>query len=470
MPEKLSQLFQRHLTRRRFFVANQPVVVAVSTGVDSMTLLDLLLRLPARNRPKIIIAHVNHQLRQQSAVEERFIRQFASEHHLELHVAQWERKTHPATGIEEAGRKFRYRFFAEVMKKTGAKVVMTAHHADDQAETVLMKLVRGDSLPDLAGIAQKRPFASGQLVRPLLPFSKQDLLEYAKNRQLTWFDDATNQSLTITRNRYRHKYLPALKRENSQVTKHLDRFAFDLSDALQVVNLYCQDLAKRLVKTDSDGQGNRLNLVEWQKSSDPVRRTFLWWWLDENGARQITNGQFDQLVALLGNQRRPQSTVKLPHRLVLKKNYQWASLQKSRQIMNDGSHFSKNVVELGAWYPVANGQEVAVLTKQDSQKLPSDAQQQEMWLAPTQFPLQFRPVQTGDRLLLKDGHFQRVQRVLIDQHVPRLQRECQQVLVDSTGIVVWLVGRKFSWFTRVPGYQSTWKQVFLCQKKIKGRA
>lgn len=179
----LQKQFERHLQRSRFFSTQDKVVIAVSTGVDSMVLLDLLQGLPPALRPHLIVAHVNHELREQSVEEEAYIKQYCKEHGLQLALYHWPRKDHPTTGIENAARQVRYRFFTDVMKEEGAAVLVTAHHENDLAETMLMKLTRGGQLPQLLGICDQRPFASGKLVRPLLPFSKEQLISYAKARK-----------------------------------------------------------------------------------------------------------------------------------------------------------------------------------------------------------------------------------------------------------------------------------------------
>ena len=181
----LQQAFERHLVRSRFFATQDKVVVAVSTGVDSMVLLDLLQHLSSKNRPQIIVAHMNHELRKQSQLEERFIRQYCKQNDLKLAVAHWPQTLHPQTGVENAARQARYHFFQEVMKDNQAKILLTAHHQNDLAETMLMKMTRGGQLSQLVGIRDRRPFASGTLIRPLLPFSKQQLKKYALQMVMT---------------------------------------------------------------------------------------------------------------------------------------------------------------------------------------------------------------------------------------------------------------------------------------------
>lgn len=177
----------------KFNLADQPLLVAVSTGVDSMVLLDLLMKLPPKMQPQITVAYVDHQLREQSKVETKFIKKFCQQNNLPLEVAVWSKEQHPQNGTEEAARKFRYQFFLSVMKKRKIKVLATAHHADDLAETVIMKLVRGGELSQLVGIESRRSFEGDyQIIRPLLRYSKKQLYEYADQKELTYFEDETN--------------------------------------------------------------------------------------------------------------------------------------------------------------------------------------------------------------------------------------------------------------------------------------
>lgn len=464
MSKQLFKQFQRHLLRRRFFIPGETVVVAVSTGVDSMTLLDLLLQLPSNQQPTIVIAHVNHELRRESDTEEQFIRRFAKHHQLQLYVGHWRKSDHPQTGIEDAGRNFRYRFFKQVMRKTGAHILMTAHHADDQAETVLMKLVRGDALPSLRGIAVMRPFASGKLVRPLLPFSKDDIKAYAHRRHLKWFDDATNDSLSITRNRYRHQYLPSLEKENTRAKEHVNEFAMQLNDVLIVTDTYCQGLFKKIAGSEQ----NSIDLAAWYQLNNAEQRVFLAWWVRHCGIVNVKQNQFEEIISSLDDRSRPQLKLDLAHSYQLIKNYQQFFIQHIEQNKNNLVQLRENVVELGAWYPLGQHDFGSVMDAKQASSLGSNVEKHEMWLAPKQLPLTFRPLRSGDRLLIKGHHYQKAHRILIDHHVSSIKRKQQMVLVDANGIVVWLVGQKLSWFDRIENYQSAWQHLFLCRREVKG--
>ncbi|MFN1208490.1 tRNA lysidine(34) synthetase TilS, partial [Enterococcus lactis] len=95
------------------------------------------------------------------------------------------------------------------------RILLTAHHANDQAETVLMRLIRGSFVKDLIGIKESRKFNDGRLIRPLLSFSKQELTQYMQTLSIKWYEDDTNQKLDVTRNRIRHRLIPFIEEENS---------------------------------------------------------------------------------------------------------------------------------------------------------------------------------------------------------------------------------------------------------------
>ena len=203
----LMEKFKKNIVGNHQFKSKSTVIVAVSTGVDSMVLLDLLQHISPRQKPRIVVAHVNHQPMRVNGK-----RRFLSSIVMNVVLASiWQcgLKDHPQTGIE-AARTFRYHF-SQIISEENADALMTAHHADDQAETVLMKLIRGGSLNQLIGIKPSQPFEKVVLIRPLLSFSKNEIKDYAVDHQLTWFEDSTNQSNDVLRNRIRHEIVPQLK-------------------------------------------------------------------------------------------------------------------------------------------------------------------------------------------------------------------------------------------------------------------
>ena len=219
------------------------MVVAVSGGPDSVALLRVLLALRGRAAGPLLIAHLNHQLRgAESDADENFVRTLYTELSTQGHeglcllserldvaaAARAERKN-----LESVARRLRYAWLAEAARKAGLPHVATGHTADDQAETVLHRLLRGTGLKGLRGIAARRPLAEGvELVRPLLTTTRPDVLAYLANLGQGFRQDSSNWNPRLTRNRIRHQLLPQLAREyNPAITTILCRLAEEAAQA-----------------------------------------------------------------------------------------------------------------------------------------------------------------------------------------------------------------------------------------------
>ena len=191
------------------------LLVAVSGGPDSLALAHLLQSLRGTGTfADVTVAHLNHGIRKAAAEhEEKAVRRYCDEWKVEFEVKRAHTMRIVAkekTGIEETARKQRYEFFAELAKTHGFDFVLTAHTANDQAETVLMHLVRGAGVRGLAGIPPKRNLGTAYLLRPWLGVTKNEILDYLGEHQLFGMHDTSNDELSYQRNRVRHKVMPVI--------------------------------------------------------------------------------------------------------------------------------------------------------------------------------------------------------------------------------------------------------------------
>ncbi len=205
-----------------------PLLLAVSGGLDSMVLLEALHRLGYA----LTVAHFNHQLRPAAVEEARFVAAEAARRGLPFVGGEGEVRALAAAegrSLEEAARQLRYRFLFAQARRLGAAAVVTAHQADDQAETVLLHLLRGSGLRGLGGMAWRScptPWdASIPLVRPLLGLTRAELAAWARAEGLQWREDVSNADLRFTRNRLRHEALPLLETFNPNLRRALGRMA-----------------------------------------------------------------------------------------------------------------------------------------------------------------------------------------------------------------------------------------------------
>ncbi len=213
--KKAADLLPRFVRRLGTFAPDQPAIVGVSGGLDSVVLLDLLRRAGCE---KLVVAHFHHGLRGKEADRDAvFVRQLAKEAGLISVAGRGQtrvRATKNKESLEEAARMLRRKFLARAAAKHRAAAIYLAHQANDAAETMLFHLARGTGRRGLGSLRSEAPLekSTAVIVRPLLPFTREEILTYAKARGLAWREDKSNASREFTRNRIRRDALPALAR------------------------------------------------------------------------------------------------------------------------------------------------------------------------------------------------------------------------------------------------------------------
>jgi len=194
---------------------NTTFLVALSGGVDSSALLIVLSCLAEKNNSTVKAAHFNHKLRLEADDEEQHVQALCKLLDIELLIESYnvaEYAEHNKIGIEEAARHLRYAFLAKAKAAANADFIVTGHHANDLAEDVIMRLVRGTGWPALGGM--EGVCFNRSIVRPLLSTSKNDIQKFAKSIALSWCEDASNEDTTFLRNRVRSEIIPLLCKEN----------------------------------------------------------------------------------------------------------------------------------------------------------------------------------------------------------------------------------------------------------------
>lgn len=208
----LIQQVRRTIRRYDLLPAGSRVLVGLSGGSDSVAATRILLELSEHGGFTVAgLAHLNHGLRPSAARDEAFCREFAQRVGLALlveHAAVRDFAATESLSIEDAARRLRYAFLERAAAETAADRIAVGHTQDDQAETVLLKLMRGAGLRGLGGIYPRR----GAVIRPLLDVTRDDLRAYLQSRAETWIEDETNEDLANPRNRIRHRVLPELDR------------------------------------------------------------------------------------------------------------------------------------------------------------------------------------------------------------------------------------------------------------------
>lgn len=401
MTQKLLQMMQA----KGYFNQHKKILVAVSGGADSMSLLHFLYNRQKDLDIQLGIAHVNHKQRQESEHEEAYLRHWAKEHKVPFHYSAFSGKF-----SENAARTFRYEFFKRVMKDYDYSALVTAHHADDQAETIFMRLLRGSRLRHLTGISAIRPFGTGQVIRPFLHLTKDRL-------PVTFhFEDRSNTSLAYLRNRIRLSYLPTLSQENPKFKEHLCLLAEEIGLMKQALG----ELTKDITITD---------LSVFQQQSDAVQLFLLQNYLDTFPDLQLSKGQFNQLISYL----RKNGSGKIP----LKNGYELIKTQTSFLIRKEEAislsppcllEFGKSVefedytLSFSEFNDVSNADTISIW---------SDS------------PIVIRHRKEGDKIYL-GSHHKKLRRLFIDNKI--LEKDRQKAIIgeqDDQIIFLYVAGRLY---------------------------
>ncbi|AEG13854.1 tRNA(Ile)-lysidine synthase [Desulfofundulus kuznetsovii DSM 6115] len=278
------------------------VLVGVSGGPDSVALLHLLWRMKEELQISLAVAHLNHMFRGEEArADARLVEGLAKSLGLPVHVEEFDVPAYrERTGLsaQDAARRVRYRFFEEVARRTGASRVALGHHADDQAETILFNFLRGTGLAGLKGI----PPVRGKYIRPLLDIRRREIEDYCREHSLPVREDASNKKTIYTRNRIRLELIPRLEADYNprlvDALVHLGHICREENDYLeeQAALLY-----GRALKTQKEHY--LLFAVTELLSSPPalVRRVLRRAWRHLTGEVDLSYLQVESLLALLHN-------------------------------------------------------------------------------------------------------------------------------------------------------------------------
>ena len=426
--------------RHRLLAPGDTVVVAVSGGPDSVCLLDLLRELAPELSLSLHVAHLDHGFRgEESAGEARFVERLARSLDMAVTV---ERRDVPAycaergLSAQEGAREVRYAFLESVAQQIGARRIAIGHTANDQAETVVMRMLRGAGMAGLSGMPPKRD----RLIRPLIDVTRQQVLGYLAERSLEFVTDPSNSKLIYTRNRVRQELMPVLERFNPRVVEALAAEASVLREDLLALDHAAEVLLKDVLR-----QSGKRTLLEREGllALPPALRR---WALSRAMDRLAPESglSFVQTGDALGFLQHAQSgrMMELPGGLVLEREYGTFVVRLSAAPPS----FDRELAVPGTTASPDRGLVVLTEVRKTSENMPESGNylwQAQFDYAKIALPLRLRSRRRGDvfQPAGMGGGRKKLQDFFVDEKVPRHRRDQVPILATEQD-VLWVVGMR----------------------------
>ena len=398
-----------------------------------MALMDMLLKIRNQYNLILICAHVNHNVRKESYEEAEFMQKYCIDNKVLFESMVIE--NYGDDNFHNEARNIRYKFFEDLVEKYHANYLMTAHHGDDLIETILMRIVRGSNLNGYAGFKKIVDMGNYSLVRPLIHYTKDELLEYDSINNVPYFIDSSNAKSKYTRNRYRKVVLPFLKNEDSNVHKKFYKYSETLIMANEFIEKERDKAINRVLKN------GKISISDFVELDYFLQREILYYLMEVYYQDDLIllNDRHVELLENIINGNRKNVVVNLPNSVVAIREYDSFYLKRDMDEVTSYEIELSDVVELPNHHIIKkidfvddNSNNICRLSSKD-----------------IQLPLIVRTRKLGDKINVKGlNGTKKVKDIFIDSKITKSSRDLWPIVVDSLDRVVWIPGLKKSKFDK----------------------
>jgi tRNA(Ile)-lysidine synthase len=410
--------FIAFIQQNNLFNEDETILLAISGGLDSMVMLSLFIEA----KFKIAVAHANFKLRgEESEGDEAFVRIFCESKGIPFFTTTFDTNNYAAEkkiSIQMAARELRYQWFRQLMKEKGFTKIATAHHADDQAETIFLNMVKGEGLNGLTGM----PLNKRNVIRPLMFATKENLEHFARNTSLKWREDSSNKEDNYQRNFIRHQIFPRLHKINPGLNESLLRTSLKAKGEMEILKFGLEAIKQSYFNEDDNGWITiKKTLMENFKEPSVIWRA-----LDQFG---FTLDQCEEIVGM--DHQSGKFFLSPTHRLLMDREVMIVQPLISESTTDPVEITGQGIFKMG---PVELKCRIAV------GHFSNKASEAWLDLEKLKFPLTWRKWKEGDRIIpLGMSGFKKVSDLLIDEKISLAEKETITV-VESNGEIVWVVG------------------------------
>lgn len=414
--------FEVNILKNDLFNKTDKLLIAFSGGVDSVVLCDLLTKAGYH----FDLAHCNFQLRGTEANDDTsFCETYAKLIHAKCHTIYFNTKNYAVENklsIQMAARELRYKWFKELISEHGYTYLLTAHHANDNAETLFVNLTRGTGIKGLQGIPEKQ----NNTIRPLLFATKEMIKNYAKKHNIQFREDSSNQEVKYKRNFIRHQIIPELKKLNPILEETLNTSIHYFKQSSQIVTQFCKSKFKDICEENNERLKINISLL----LSEPQKETLLFEWLHPKGFKA---NQIEQLIIVLSDKNNVGKFFESStHQLAVDRTY---LIVKKKTNETNATEFKINSISDTTHLPIK-------LVLEEIKQTSFTNNKNELFISVTDyfFPLTLRKWKTGDKFQpFGMNGFKKLSDYFKDQKLSKFDKEAVWIL-ESNQQIVCIVG------------------------------
>lgn len=401
----------------KFWKDTDVILVALSGGMDSVCLFHLLFKQLSQPSKQLKVVHVNHGMRKNAIKDQYFVKKLCEQYQVDYYTNELD--SNISLKSEEQARNFRYQFFKKIYMDQQCQWLVTAHHQNDNAETILFKMIRGESLGSISGIKETQIINGMTVYRPLLNYAKKDIQTYVTNEKLLYVNDETNSTKKYTRNRIRLDVLPLLENENKNAIKHITFLAEQLKEQSQIVNDYLKMILPTVIYYDKKNKRNYIDVVEIIKYTKPIQKYVTKYFFELENIT-LTKALLQKTLILIENQHGEKS-ISINAFTKVCRSYQKIFILYSSKIMpDDKMHRALSVEE-------------PIITQNFEIKL-TESTNKYQFVASSNHKIILRTREAGDYVQFRSFK-KKLNRLFIDMKIPKYERNTILVLAQQHQII-----------------------------------